>query len=399
MRRGATLPSTLGWSASGWLLDPSQTFLNHGSFGALPEAILRAADGHRRVLEARPIERLGRGIHGVLAPAKAAVARLVGADPERIGLVENATAGVAAVLSSIPWRAGDEVLTTSHAYNAVRQAARREADRFGITVTEVPVRLPVDGPADIVSAVESAWSRRTRLLIVDHVTSPSALVYPVHELVQLARDRGALVLVDGAHAPGMLPLRLEELGADWYTGNLHKWAYAPKGCAFLHASPERAPQTHPASVSHHYGSSMEQEFEWQGTRDVGAWMAIADAIAWMEERGIDAIMQHNRQLAQWAHEQLVASALCEAISPIDGSMRGSMAACRLAPRWREGFATVESLQAAILETGRVEVPCMELGSDWLVRVSAAPHNRPEHYERLIEVLRRLDPARGGSCAA
>lgn len=374
------------------MLDPEVVLLNHGSFGSLPAVIAEAAERHRRQIEARPIERLGRGILGLLEAPKAALSRLVGAPGERLGLVENATAGVAAVLSHFPWRPGDHVVTTSHVYGAVRQALRATAGRHGITVTEAAVPTAVSTPAEVIDAVLAAVGPSTRLAVVDHVTSPTALVYPVGELVAALHAHGVAVLVDGAHAPGMVPLDLEALGADWYTGNLHKWVYAPKGCAFLHASLARAPDTHPACVSHHYGSGMELEFSWQGTRDVGAWMAIADAVEWMNGFGPGAVMRHNHELVEWAHEVMIESGIFEAISPADGSMRGSMAACRLAPRWRTRFGSVESLQAALLAEHAIEVPCMELHGDWLLRVSAAPHNRPEQYERLIEAMRRLDPA-------
>jgi len=385
-------PHPLPGTDAGWLLDPSIVFLNHGSFGSLPQAVAEAAERHRRFIEAQPIARLGRGVAELLKAPKEALGRLLGAAPERIGLVENATAGIAAVLRNIAWRSGDEVLTTGHVYGAVRQALLRERDLHGITIREVPVPLPVRSRDDVLARILDALTERTRLVLVDHVTSPTALVMPVREIVNACHARGVAVMIDGAHAPGMLPLDLDELGADWYTGNLHKWVYAPKGCAFLHASAGRAQETHPASISHHYGAGMDLEFSWQGTRDVGAWMAITDAIAWTESFGAGVVMDHNKQLAEWAHRRMVDSGLLEPISPMDGSMRGSMAACRLDARWRHRFASVEALQAAILSEGSVELPCMELHGDWLLRVSAAPHNRPWQYERLIDTLRALDQA-------
>lgn len=383
-------PAPLPGTDTGWLWDPSIVFLNHGSFGSLPLAVAEAAERHRRFIEAQPIARLGRGVADLLRAPKEALGTLLGAPPDRLGLIENATAGIAAVLRNMAWRPGDEVVTTGHVYGAVRQALFRERDLRGITIREVPVPLPVRSIDDVVGRVVSALTSRTRLVLVDHVTSPTALVLPVREIVRACREHGAAVMVDGAHAPGMLPLELDRLGADWYTGNLHKWVYAPKGCAFLYASAERAHETHPASISHHYGAGMELEFGWQGTRDVGAWMAITEAIDWMNAFGEGAVMNHNKHLAEWAHQRMVGSGFFEPISPMDGSMRGSMAACRLDARWRDRFTTVEALQAAILSTGAVEVPCMDLHGDWLLRVSAAPHNRPWQYERLIDTMRALD---------
>lgn len=385
-------PTPLPGSDRGWLWDPSVVLLNHGSFGSLPLAVAEAAERHRRYIEAQPIARLGRGVADLLRAPKEALARLLGAPPDRIGLMENATAGIAAVLRNIAWQPGDEVVTTSHVYGAVRQALLRERDLHGVVIHEVPLPLPVPSGADLVERVTTALTTRTRLVLVDHVTSPTALVVPVKAIVKACHARGIAVMIDGAHAPGMVPLELDALGADWYTGNLHKWAYAPKGCAFLHASAERASQTHPASISHHYGAGMDLEFGWQGTRDVGAWMAITDAIAWMDAFGDGVVMDHNRRLAAWAHQLMVDSGFFEPISPADGSMRGSMASCRLGARWRTRFDSVDALQAAILSSGSVEVPCMELHGDWLLRVSAAPHNRPWQYERLVDTMRALDRA-------
>jgi isopenicillin-N epimerase len=385
-------PSPLPGTDGGWLWDPGIVFLNHGSFGSLPVAVAEAAERHRRFIEAQPIARLGRGVGELLRAPKEALGRLVGSSPERLGLVENATAGVAAVLRNMRWQPGDRVVTTGHVYGAVRKALHRERDLHGVEVVEVPVPLPVESGRAVVDRVTSAIDGRTRLVLVDHVTSPTALVLPVREIVSACHARGVAVMIDGAHAPGMLPLELDALGADWYTGNLHKWVYAPKGCAFLHASPARACETHPASISHHYGAGMDLEFGWQGTRDVGSWMAITDAIAWMDAFGHGAVMDHNARLAGWAHARMVDSGFFEPISPADGSMLGSMAACRLDARWRTRFETVDALQAAILATGSVEVPCMDLHGDWLLRVSAAPHNRPWQYERLIETMQMLDRA-------
>ncbi|MBM4110024.1 MAG: aminotransferase class V-fold PLP-dependent enzyme [Phycisphaerae bacterium] len=383
-------PEPLPGTDQGWLLDPSVVFLNHGSFGSLPVAVAEAAERHRRFIEAQPIARLGRGAADLLRAPKEALGRMIGAPPERIGLVENATAGIASVLRNIAWQPGDEVVTTGHVYGAVRQALFRERDLHGITLREVPVPLPIRSSDDIVARVAAALTTRTRLVLVDHITSPTALVLPVKLIVKACHEHGIAVMIDGAHAPGMVPFNLDELGADWYTGNLHKWVYAPKGCAFLYASSKRAGETHPASISHHYGAGMDQEFGWQGTRDVGAWMAITDAIAWVDAFGARAVIEHNRQLAAWAHQRMVDSGCFEPISPMDGSMRGSMAACRLDARWRTRFESVEALQAALLSEGSVEVPCMELHGDWLLRVSAAPHNRPWQYERLIDTMRALD---------
>jgi isopenicillin-N epimerase len=370
-----------------WRLDPTYTFLNHGSFGSVPAPIDRAQAEHRARIEARPIELLGRRCAELLAPARATVARFLGADEEGIGFVTNATEAVNAVLRSIDWRPGDVLVTTDHVYNAVHQTMRYVARARGAEVRVVPLPLPIRDGGEVVAAIDAALDPRVRLVILDHVTSPTAVVFPAAAVTRLCRERGIECLVDGAHVAGMLPLDIGGLGATYYAGNLHKWTCAPKGSAFLWVAPERRAATHPAVVSHFLDGGLRVEFDWQGTRDISAWLVTKEAIELGERTvGWEAIRRHNHELATWAQAMLCERLGLAAHTPLDGSMLGSMATVPLPESMRTRFATVEALQADLYGRERIEVPIVDWGGRWHCRVSCQGHNRPEQYERLATAL-------------
>ena len=372
-----------------WLLDPEVTFLNHGSFGAVPRSIRQAHIAAQDRIEARPIEMLGRRATELLGPARARVGSFLGMSPGSFGFVTNATEGVNAVLHSLTLTPGDELLTTTHVYNAVRKALQRCASRHDATYREIPVDLPITDPSEVVDAIMAACTPRTRLVVIDHVTSPTALVFPVAELCARCRSVGIDVLVDGAHVPGMLPVDVETIGATWWTGNLHKWCCAPKGTAVLWASERARAHTHPAVVSHFHGEGLASEFDWQGTRDLAAWMVAGDAIDFMAALGWDRVMRHNRALAAWAHRMLCDRWEVEPISPADGSMLGSMCTVPLPPEVRTRWDRPEAFQAALLEGHRIEVPVIDFGGRWHARASAQVYNRAEQYDRLAQAVIEL----------
>lgn len=372
-----------------WQLDPDLTFLNHGSFGAVPRAVRQAHIAAQDRIESRPIELLGRRATELLEPARGRVGAFLGMAPGSFGFVTNATEGVNAVLHALELSDGDELLTTSHVYNAVRKAMQWCASRRGATYREVSVPLPIMRPSDVIDAVLSACTPRTRLVVVDQVTSPTALVFPVAELCARCRAMGIEVLVDGAHVPGMLPVDVDALGATWWTGNLHKWCCAPKGTAVLWAAEHARARTHPAVVSHHHGEGLASEFDWQGTRDLAAWMVAGEAIDFMGGFGWDRVMQHNRSLAAWAHRMLCDRWEVEPISPADGSMLGAMCTVPLPPEVRARWDSPESFQAALLSSHRLELPIMDFGGRWHARASAQVYNRAEQYDRLAQAVIEL----------
>lgn len=379
--------------AEHFLLDPTIDFLNHGSFGARPIAVLEAQSRRRAEFEARPIEWLAPerngGVH--LARAKHALAPFLGASVDDIAFVTNATGGVNAVLRSLRFNAGDELLTTTHVYNAVRQTMKYMAEQSGATYREVDVPLPLANDDEIVRAIENAITPRTKMVCFDHVTSPTAIVFPVKRIVELCDKRGIDVLIDGAHAPGMLPLNIEDIGAAYYTGNLHKWACAPIGAAFLHVRSDKQKGMHPPTISHFLDQGFQQEFGWQATRDVTPWLCVEDSLTWMGRLGWERIMQHNHQLAVWVQGMLCERWNVKSATPLDGRMLGSMATLPLPQQetLRKKFETFKHVAAAIFERDRIEVPCIEWGDRWWVRPCCQIYNRPEQYERLAEAVLNL----------
>jgi isopenicillin-N epimerase len=259
--------------------------------------------------------------------------------------------------------------------------------RSGAGYREVDVPLPVRSATDIADAIIRAVSDRTRLLVIDHVTSPTALVFPVEQITAACAARGVDVLIDGAHAPGMLPLDIEQLGAAYYAGNLHKWAFAPRGAGFLWVRPDRQAQIHPAVISHHYGDGFSREFSWQGTRDLSAWLAVPRALEFTRQLGGDAVREHNHALAVWAHQLLCDRLRIRApLSPLDGSLLGSMAAVPLPDSLASLSDTqLESIQQRLYSEHRIEVPLMRLGRRLLLRVSCQLYNTPSQYERVADV--------------
>ncbi|MDZ4755289.1 MAG: aminotransferase class V-fold PLP-dependent enzyme [Phycisphaerae bacterium] len=380
-------PAPLGseWTEF-WPLDSSYDFLNHGSFGSVPRPVREAHARYGDLVESRPIEVLGRRYRELLAPARERVSRFLRADSAGLGFVTNATEGVNAVLRSIELRPGDVLVTTDHVYRAIHQTMKYIARRAGAEVRVVPIPLPTSGPDEIVDRIERALDGRTRIVVVDHVTSPTALIFPVERIAAVCRARGIASLIDGAHAPGMLDLDIAAVGATYYAGNLHKWVCAPKGCAFVWADESVRQSVHPATVSHFLDEGFDAEFDWQGTRDIGAWLTAQDAIALFEPLTWRRLREHNRGLARWAHAHL-----CEALgavprSPASDDMLGAMAAVVLPEHLCRHWENAEALQADLYQRERIEVPIVDWGGRWHVRVSCQAYNRPEQVERLSEAL-------------
>jgi isopenicillin-N epimerase len=318
--------------ASLWCLDPSVTYLNHGSFGACPAAVLEEQAALRLEMEREPVDFLSVSLPARLNAARETLAEFLGAEPANLVFLPNATAGVNAVLRSLAFEPGDELLVTNHTYAACRNTIDFVAARTGAHVVTATLPFPCRDEEEIVAAVLGCVSPRTRLALVDHVTSATALIIPLARLVGDLSSRGVDTLVDGAHAPGMVPLRLSELGAAYYTGNAHKWLCAPKGAAFLHVRPDRQAPLHPTVISHGYPAGFQAEFDWTGTFDPTAWLCVPAAIRFIGgllPAGWPQVMACNRDLALRARALLLESIGVDA--PCPESMIGSMASLPLPP--------------------------------------------------------------------
>ena len=381
-----------------WVLDEDVVFLNHGSFGACPRVVLEAQARLRAQLEAEPVRFFVRELEPLLAEARAVAARFVGCDEDDLVFVRNATEGVNAVLRSLRFAPGDAILVTDHGYHAVGNAARWVAERAGARVDVARVPFPLTGPDEVVEAVLAAVTPETKLAIVDQVTSPTGVVFPLTELVLRLEARGVDVLVDAAHAPGMLPLDLRALGAAYVTGNFHKWVCAPKGAAFLHVRRDRQEGIVPPVISHGWDSPRPRSrfletFDWTGTADPTAVLALPAALRFVDEvcGGWEALRARCHALLLEGRD-LLAAAL-DVPPPVPDAMLGMLAALPLpdadtcAPP--ESALYLDALQLALYETHRVEVPIVPWPAPpkRLVRISAMAYVTPDEYAALAAALR------------
>lgn len=376
-----------------WLLDPAITFLNHGSFGACPRRVLEFAARTREELETDPVEFMIQELPRRLGEVRAELAAFIGAAPADVVFTTNATSGVNAVLRSAELSPGDEILVTNQAYGPCRNALEYVAKERGASVVVARVPFPLESVEQITAAVLDAASARTRLALIDHVTSPTGLVFPIAELTAALQARGTRVLVDGAHAPGMVALDLRALGADYYAANLHKWCCAPKGAGFLWVNPKHQKEVYPLVISAGYstpaGPNFQAMFDWPGTFDPAAWLAVGEALRAVGELGDgwSNVMQTNRALALRA-QQLLCSAL-GVPQPAPLELVGALAAVPL-PAPPGGFRTSGAGLHDALRAARIEVPIIEWpdGQHRIVRVSAQLYNTFEEYELLAAELRR-----------
>jgi isopenicillin-N epimerase len=367
-----------------WTLDWNKLTVNHGSYGATPRVVLEAQQAWRDKLEQQPTLFMRRILPGALRASAEALGRFVGADGRDIAFVDNATTGCNAVLRSLALAPGDEILVLSHVYGAVRNTARYVAERSGARLVEAEISFPNPDPGAIVANVAAALSERTRIAVIDHISSHSALVLPLAEIIAVCRKAGVPILVDGAHAPGQVDLDHAALGADWYTGNCHKWLLAPKGCAFLFARRDRQDGLHPVTISHGYGQGFAAEFDWTGTRDPSAYLSVDAAIAFHNRLGGPALRARNAALARRAAEIVAQHLGTDLGAP--PALCAAMALVRLPPL--SGPATPDDalrLRGRILEVG-CDAPLFCLaGSLWL-RVSAQAYNQEADYERLAALV-------------
>lgn len=395
--------------AANWLIEPGTLFLNHGSFGACPREVLVTQQALRERLEAQPVRFLSRDLEGLLDAARGELGRFVGGDREGLAFVPNATAGVNTVLRSLRFAPGDELLTTDHEYNASVNALRFAAQRDGALVVVAHIPFPIGSPGEALGAILACVTPRTRLVLVSHVTSPTALVLPIGELVAELRRRGVETLVDGAHAPGMLPLELDALGDAYYTGNAHKWLCAPKGAAFLYVRADRRSAIRPLAISHGANATRADrprfrlEFDWTGTFDPTAYLSIPAAIRFVGSLlpgGWPEVMEANSQLARAGRD-----AICQTLGvvpPAPDEMLGSMAAVLLpgdpSPSTALSPLDDDPLQWALREHFGIEVPVLPWPQAWaaseqvprrLLRISAHLYNSMEQYDALAAALAEL----------
>lgn len=382
---------------SHWSLEPEVTFLNHGSYGACPTRVLEEQSRLRARLEANPVRFFQREYPDLADAARAALGDFLDANPDDLAFVTNATTGVNTVLQSLHFVPGDELLTTDHEYNASRNALDSVAKHWGVKVVVARLPWPLPSSQAVVDAVLAHVTERTRLLLIDHITSQTAVVLPVAHLVRALRERGVETLVDGAHGPGQVPLSLRQLGAAYYTGNCHKWMCAPKGAGFLYVRRNLQPGIRPLVISHGYNSRRDDrsrfrlDFDWMGTQDPTPFLCVPKAletVGALVPGGWPEVMATNRALALEAR-----SLLCQRLGkapPCPENLIGAMAVVPLL----DGFPAqptalgLDPLQDRLLYEHGIEVPI----TPWPqsprrhLRLSAQLYNSHAEYQRLADAL-------------
>jgi len=380
-----------------WNLDDEVAFLNHGSFGATPKSVLAAQARLRDQLEQEPVRFFERYLPGALAAAREAVAAWVGGDPAGLAFVPNASTGVATVLANLRLEPGDELLVTNHAYGACRNAFALTAERAGAVLVTAEIPFPGTTEDTIVAAVLAAVTSRTKLALIDHVTSPTGLVFPLERLLPELAARGVDVLVDAAHAPGMLAVdldRLAAIGATYYTANGHKWPCAPKGAAFLWVRADRRDGFHPLVVSHGLTAALEPgqtrfraEFDWMGTDDPTpylAWPTAIEHLGALMAGGWDTIRRRNRDLTLAARDRL-----CELLAiapPADNALIGCLASLPLPPGRRPELSA-HALHERLADVHHVQLPIFDWEGQRVLRVALHLHTDLEDIEALAVALR------------
>jgi isopenicillin-N epimerase len=368
-------------------LDPTVSYLNHGSFGAVPMVVQRAQQRLRDEMDANPMRFFTQGLTDRLADARRRIAAFLGADPDGTALVDNATTGGSIVLNSVAVGPGDEIAVTDHGYGAIALAVHRKCRSTGASVRTIPVTLD-STDAEIVAAIRAGLRPgRTRLLIVDHVTSPTARLLPVAALVAAAREADVPVLVDAAHGPGMLPVDVTALDADFWVGNLHKWAYASRGTAALCVAPRWRDRIEPLVVSWEHPAGFPRAVEWQGTLDYTSYLAAPTGLAALHDLGIDLVRGHNATLAAYGQRVVGAAlGLGPGDRPDSGGTAVSMRLLPLPDGLAPDEAAADALRVRIATELAAEVAIVSWSGRGFLRLSAQVYNRAEEYDRLAERL-------------
>jgi len=375
--------------ANQFLLDPTIVFLNHGSFGATPRPVFEAYQQWQRELERQPVEFLGRRFATLMREARAALAAYIHTDPANVVYVPNATTALNIVARSLPLCPGDEILTTDHEYGAMERMWRFIARKTGAVYKQQAIPVPVTTPEDFVARFWAGVTPRTRVIFLSHITSPTALIFPVREICQRAREADIRSIIDGAHTIGQIPLDVKAIGADFYTANLHKWLCCPKGSAFLYARREAQHLVEPLIVSWGYEAEMPgesrfvDEQEWTGTRDIAAYLTTPVAIRFFEEHRWDAVRAQCHELARRARARITALTGLPPLSPDS-------------PEWYAQMVTLPlpacdaaQLKARLYDEYRIEVPIVVWQKRPHIRVSIQAYNTAEDIARLVDALAKI----------
>lgn len=376
-----------------WALDPKVTYLNHGAFGSVPRPVLEERRRWQDKIDANPMGFYRRVMDGAIDRSRLAIARFLGADDEGVGLCLNATTGVAAALGSVRLAPGDRILTTDHIYGPVLWAAEVAAQRAGAEVDVAKVSLAGDDD-ETVNEILAAVTDDTRLAVVDHISSSTAKLFPVEGIVKALKERGVKVLIDAAHAPGAVDVKLDALGADYWTGNLHKWASAPRGTAAIYAARELREGFESVPISWRRPEGFPHSFSKIATEDVTGWLAAPASLKFFETLGWEAVRKRNNALAQTG-QQLIAAEIGVSAS-LESMPGGGTGGCYPIPmRLLPVPGVAATREAAVAFTNRlaidyaIECPVDVWNGQVLLRISAQLYNAIGDYERLATALKEI----------
>jgi len=373
-----------------FLLDPEVIFLNHGSFGATPRPVFDRYQMWQRELEKQPVEFLGRKFVPLLASARASLAKYLGTRRDNLVFVTNVTEAINIVAHSLPFDPGDEVLTSDLEYGAIYRTWRFLAQKQGFKYINQPVSVPVTNPEQVVDEFWRGVTSRTRLISLSHISSPTAMIFPVKEICRRAKDQGILTLIDGAHAPGQIDLDLDDLGADFYGGNCHKWLCAPKGAGFLYASPAVQHLIQPLIVSWGWqsetpGTSQFVDYlEWTGTRDISAFLTVPDAIQFLEDNHWPQVRLTCHLLASQAMDRISHLTGLLPLYPSSSEWYGQMATARL-----PDSIDLTEFQNVLLSRFHIEIPLINCNGQKLIRFSFQAYNSQQDLDALVAALEKL----------
>jgi isopenicillin-N epimerase len=379
-------PAELAALADQFMVRRDITFLNHGSYGACPRPVFETYQSWQRELENQPVEFLGRRVRGLLAEARAGLADYLGTAADNVVYTPNVTWAINAVAHSLEFKPGDEVLGTNLEYGAIDRTWRYYCGKQGARYINQPITLPVTTPETFVEELWAGVTDRTRVISISHITSGTALILPVAEVCRRARAAGIMTVIDGAHAPGQIDLNLDELGADFYGGNCHKWLCAPKGSGFLFARPEHQDSLDPLIISWGYEaadpgpSRFLDHLERTGTQDPAAYLTVPAAIAFQREHDWPRVQAACHLLARDARERIAALSGLPQIAPDSSEWWAQLCTCPVPP------VDAQHLKARLWDDYQIEIPVSSRNGQTFVRVSIQAYNRQEDVDRLLEAL-------------
>ncbi len=371
-----------------WNLDENVLFLNHGSFGATPKSVLEAERKWEERLERNPVHFFLDEYPTLLRKTIIKLAAFVKADQRKIVLTENATTGISTVMKSLmpSMRRDFTIVYTSHVYPAVRKIIEYTAKVTNCRTNEVHIPFPVSCNEEIIDCFSKGFADSPGIAVIDHIGYGPGMVFPVKEMTELARSNGYMTLIDAAHAPGMLPLNIEQIHPDWYVGNCHKWMYAPKGCAFVWSDYPVQETMVPLTISHGFGEGYIPGFDWTGTRNPAPWLALGDAIDFYNSLGYDNVFRYNHNLA------LEGSAVvCDALGvkpPVPGDMLGFLAPVEYPGNYQGTGQESNELRYKFYKEHNTEVVFNYLNGKMWLRVSAQVYNEMADYVKLAGILKR-----------